>query len=176
MKRLAFVLFAVVVAGIVASTAPVSGHAQGEAAPIFGIKIPAGYRNWRLVSVAHEEGDLNDIRAILGNDTAIKAYREEKLPFPDGTIIARIAWKYVPSEENNKVFGRGQSFVPGPAPDWYLQFMVKDSKEYAATGGWGFAQFSKDGKPSADATKLRTCFPCHEPVKARDFVFTRYTP
>ena len=176
MKRIAFVLFAVVaVAGVVAFTAPASGHAQGEAAPIFGIKIPPGYRDWRLVSVAHEEGDLNDIRAILGNDLAIKAYREGKLPFPDGTIIARIAWSYVPSEENNKVFGRAQSFVPGPAPDWYLQFMVKDSKKYAATGGWGYAQFNKDGKP-ADEAKLKTCFPCHVPVKDRDYLFTRYTP
>ena len=115
--------------------------------------------------MAHEEGNLNDIRAILGNDAAITAYREGKLPFPDGAIIARIAWNYVPSEENNKVFGRAQSFVPGPAPDWYLQFMVKDSKKYAATGGWGFAQFDKDGKP-ADEAKLKTCFPCHEPVQS----------
>jgi hypothetical protein len=176
MKRIAFLLVAVVVvAGIVAFTAPASGHSQGEPTPIFGIKIPPGYRDWKLVSVAHEEGDLNDIRAILGNDTAIKAYRGGKLPFPDGTTIARIAWSYVPSEENNKVFGRAQSFVPGPAPDWYLQLMVKDSKKYAATGGWGFAQFNKDGKPT-DEAKLKTCFPCHEPVKARDFVFTRYTP
>jgi hypothetical protein len=51
--------------------------------------------------------------------------------------------------------------------------MVKDSRKYAATGGWGFAQFDKEGKP-ADEAKLRTRFPCHEPVKARDFVFTRY--
>jgi hypothetical protein len=118
---------------------------------------------------------LNDIRAILGNDLAIKAYREKKLPFPDGAIIARIAWAYVPSEENNKVFGREQSFVAGDPPEWYLQFMVKDSKKYAATGGWGYAQFDKDGKPAAEA-KLKTCYPCHEPIKARDFVFTKYTP
>ena len=176
MKRVAFLLVAVAAAaGVVVCMAHASGQADGEAAPIFGIKIPPGYRDWRLISVAHEEGDLNDIRAILGNDTAIRAYREEKLPFPDGTIIARIAWSYVPSEENNKVFGRAQSFVPGPAPDWYLQLMVKDSKRYAATGGWGFAQFNKDGKPT-DEAMLKTCFPCHEPVKARDFVFTRYTP
>ena len=176
MKRIAFLFFAVAaVAGVVVHLAHASGHADEKAAPIFGIKIPPGYRDWRLISVAHEEGDLNDIRAILGNDPAIKAYREGKLPFPDGTIIARIAWSYVPSEENNKVFGRSQSFVPGPAPDWYLQFMVKDSKKYAATGGWGFAQFNKDGKP-ADETMLKTCFPCHEPIKARDYLFTRYTP
>ena len=119
MKRIAFLLFAVVaLAGVVVHMAHASGHAEEEAAPIFGITIPAGYRDWRLISVAHEEGDLNDIRAILGNKTAIKAYREEKVPFPDGTIIARIAWSYVPSEENNRVFGRPQSFVPGPPPDW----------------------------------------------------------
>jgi hypothetical protein len=175
-SRIAFLLFAAVaVAGVVVHMAHASGQGDGEAAPIFGIKIPTGYRDWRLISVAHEEGDLNDIRAILGNNAAIKAYREEKLPFPDGTIIARIAWTYVPSEENNKVFGRSQSFVPGPAPDWYLQLMVKDSKKYAATGGWGFAQFNKEGEPT-DEAKLKTCFPCHEPVKARDFVFTRYAP
>jgi len=176
MKRITFLLFAVAsVTGVVAFASPASEKTDGGAAPIFVKEIPPGYRDWRLISVAHEEGNLNDLRAILGNDIAIEAYREGKLPFPDGTIIARIAWSYVPSEENNKVFGRAQSFVPGAPPDWYLQFMVKDSKKYAATGGWGFAQFNKDGKP-ADEAMLKTCFPCHEPVKARDFVFTRYAP
>jgi Cytochrome P460 len=173
MKKIAFLFVAVAaVAGLVASTAPTSGQADGEADPVFGITIPPGYRDWRLISVAHEEGNLDDLRALLGNDVAIKAYREGKLPFPDGTIIARLAWSYVPSEENNKAFGRSQSFVAGPATN--LQFMVKDSKTYAATGGWGFAQF-KDGKP-AGAALLKTCFPCHVPVKARDFVFTQYAP
>ncbi len=176
MRQIAFILVAVgALAGAVANMAPASGKSDGEAAPIFGVKIPAGYRDWRLVSVAHEVGNLNDLRAVLGNDAAIKAYRDEKLPFPDGTIIARIAWKYVPSEENNKAFGRPQSFVPGAAPDWHLQFMVKDSKKYAATGGWGFAQFNKDGKPASEAVH-NTCFSCHEPTKAHDFVFTHYAP
>ena len=176
MTRIAFLLIAVVtVACVVASMAPASGQADGEAAPIFVTKIPPGYRDWKLISVAHEEGDLNDVRAILGNAPAIKAYREGKFPFPEGTIIARIAWSYVASEENNKVFGRPQSFVPGPAPDWYLQFMVKDSKKYAATGGWGFAQFNKDGKP-ADEAVLKNCFSCHAAIKARDLVFTHYAP
>jgi hypothetical protein len=173
MKRITFLLVAVAtLAGVVFLGAPASGRADEEAAPIFGIKIPPGYRDWKLISVAHEEGNLNDIRALLGNDVAIKAYREGKLPFPDGTIIARLAWNYVSSEENNKVFGRSQSFVAGAATN--VQFMVKDSRKYASTGGWGFAQFT-DGKP-ADEALLKTCFPCHEPVKARDFVFTRYSP
>ena len=174
MKRIAFLLVAVaMVAGVVAPTAPEFGHADGEAAPIFVTKIPPGYRDWRLISVAHEEGSLNDIRAILGNDVAIKAYREGKLPFPDGTIIARIAWSYDASEENNKVFGQPQSFVAG-SPKNGVQFMVKDSRKYASTGGWGFAQFD-DGKP-ADEAVLKTCFPCHQAIKARDLVFTHYAP
>jgi Cytochrome P460 len=173
MRRIAFSLVAgAAAAGFVANWAPASGHAQGQTAPIFGIKIPPGYRDWKLISVAHEEGTLNDLRALLGNDIAIKAYREGKLPFPDGTIIARLAWSYVPSEENNKVFGRAQSFVAGDTTN--VQFMVKDSRRYAATGGWGFAQF-KDGNPAEEAL-LKTCFSCHEPVKARDFVFTKYAP
>ena len=146
-----------------------------QSSAIFVTNIPPGYRDWKLVSVAHEEGKLNDIRAILGNDMAIKAYREGTLPFPDGAIIARLAWNYVSSEENNKIFGRRQSFVAGSAPDWYLQFMVKDSIKYATTGGWGFAQFNKDGKPVGGAI-LQSCFPCHERIKPRDFVFTRYSP
>src|SRR5262245_29607403 len=174
MRRMDFVLVAgVALAGVVASMAPGPGQAGQKAAPIFVTEIPPGYRDWRLISVAHEEGDLNDLRAILGNDVAIKAYREGQLPFPDGTIIARLAWSYVPSEENNKVFGRPQSFVAGP-PKNRVQFMVKDSKKYASTGGWGFAQFN-DGKP-ADEAVHHTCFSCHEPGKARDFVFTRYAP
>ena len=52
--------------------------------------------------------------------------------------------------------------------------MVKDSRKYASTNGWGFAQFN-DGTP-ADAAALKGCSPCHEPAKARDFVFTRYAP
>jgi Cytochrome P460 len=147
--------------------------APDKGSPIFVTEIPAGYRDWRLISVAREEGSLDDIRAILGNDVAIKAYREGKLPFPDGTIIARLAWSYDASEENNKVFGHPQSFVAGH-PKNGVQFMVKDSKKYASTGGWGFAQFD-DGKP-ADVAVLNTCFACHAAIKARDLVFTRYAP
>ena len=174
MRGIVFALVAAgALAGVAAYMAPASGQADGEAAPIFGIKIPPGYRDWRLISVAHEEGSLNDLRAILGNDVAIKAAREGTLPFPDGAIIARIAWSYDPLEESAKAFGRPQSFVAGP-PKNGVQFMVKDSKKYAATDGWGFAQFN-DGKP-AGAAVHNTCFACHEIAKARDLVFNRYAP
>ena len=177
MKRITLLIIAFgTLAGVIAFKARASRHsATQEAAPIFVTEIPPGYRDWKLVSVAHEEGQLNDIRAILGNDVAIKTYRAGKLPFPEGTIIARIAWNYVPSEENNKIFGREQSFVPGEQPPWYLQFMVKDSKKYAATGGWGYVQFDQDGKPGPESD-MKKCFPCHQAIKERDFVFTRYAP
>ena len=173
MRRITYILAAVAaLGGVLVYIAQASGEASAEAAPLFGIKLPAGYRDWRVISVAHEAGNNNDLRAVLGNDVAIKAYREEKLPFPDGTIIARLAWSYVSSEENNKVFGRAQSFVAGAPIN--VQFMVKDSKKYAATGGWGFAQF-KDGVPAENAV-LAPCFPCHVPIKSRDYVFTQYAP
>ena len=172
MERITF-LIGVAVAGVIAFGAPASRHAKQETAPIFVKTIPSGYRDWRLISVAREEGDLNDIRAILGNDVAITAYREAKLPLPDGTIIARLAWSHDSSEENNKSFGRPQSFVAG-APKNGVQFMVKDSKQYASTGGWGYGHF-EDGKPADDAL-LNKCSGCHQGVKERDFVFTRYAP
>jgi hypothetical protein len=173
MRRIAFLLVTgAALASVVGHVGRASGRVTGQATSNFRIGIPPGYRDWRLISVAHEAGNLNDLRAVLGNDVAIAAYREGKLPFPNGTIIARLAWRYVPSDENDKVFGRAQSFVAGSPTN--VQFMVKDSRKYASTGGWGFAQFD-DGKPVDDAA-LAPCFACHVPVKARDFVFTRYAP
>ena len=173
MKQIAsFVVAVAALAGVAAITAPASLHADQAAAPIFVTKILSGYRDWKLISVAHEAGNLKSIGAVLGNDVAIKAYREGKLPFPDGAIIAALHYGHVPSEENNKVFGQSQSFVAGPPSN--IQFMVKDSAKYAATGGWGFATFIR-GKPS-DAAAMKSCFPCHNQIKARDLVFTRYAP
>lgn len=114
-------------------------------APVLA-KLPPGYRDWRLISVAHEAGNLNDLRAILGNDIAVKAYREGTLPFPDGAVIARLAWEYVPSKANNKVFGQPQSYVAG-LPKEGVQFMVKDARKYAATGAGGTRSLTR-GYPS----------------------------
>ena len=173
-------------AGAMVFTTSVSAQGDGEAEPIYGVRLPAAYRDWTLISVATVGPPVNDMRAKLGNDAAIKAYRAATLPFPDGTIIARLAWKQTVSEENNRAIGPvaekqlgpegaqkllAQSFVAGPPIN--VQFMVKDSKKYASTGGWGFAQFN-DGKP-ADEAVHRTCFGCHAPAKDRDFVFTRYS-
>jgi Cytochrome P460 len=161
-------------------------QAGSEASPIYGVTIPAGYRDWHLISVGHlvggslnlAGGDLKQLRAQLGNDIAIKAFREGKLPFPDGAVIAALHWNEVSSDGNNKVLAIGfpsaglQSSFAGSAEN--VQFMVKDSKRYAATGGWGFADF-KNGKPGDEALH-KTCFPCHAPAQDRDFVFARYAP
>ena len=176
MKRTLLLIAVAILAVAAVFTATTSRHVTAqEAAPIFVKTIPPGYRDWKVVSVAHEAGSLNDIRAVIGNDIAIKAYREGKQSFPEGAIVGRIAWAYVPSEENNKIFGQEQSFVAGSPTDAYLQFMVKDSKKYAATGGWGYSSFDKDSKPFDDAA-MKSCFPCHQAIKDRDFIFSRYTP
>jgi hypothetical protein len=77
MKRIAGALLAMALGGTVGSA---FGQAEGDAAPVFGIRMPEGYRDWRLISVAREEGMQQDIRAVLGNDLAIKAYRDGTLP------------------------------------------------------------------------------------------------
>jgi|SRR5579862_997454 len=173
MKRIMLAVVVVLALTVsVAYFAAASGHANGTAKQAYVTEIPAGYRDWRFVSVAHEEGSLNSFATILGNDLAIKAYRDGKLPFPDGAVIAALHYRFIPSEENNKVFGQRQSFIAGAPTN--VQFMVKDSKKYAATGGWGYGHFA-NGKPAA-AAAMKTCFPCHSAIKARDYVFTRYAP
>jgi hypothetical protein len=64
----------------------------GDASPVYGVTLPEGYRRWEVITVAHEAGKNNDIRAVLGNDVALKAFREGTRPFPDGAIIARLAY------------------------------------------------------------------------------------
>jgi hypothetical protein len=166
---------------VTSSTAqsPEGGQPQAGS-PIYGVTIPPGYRDWRLISVKQliGGGGLKQLRAQLGNDIAIKAYREGTLPFPDGSIIAALHWKEASSDADNKVLAEGfpgaglQSSFAGDAVN--VQFMVKDSKKYAASGGWGFADFA-NGKP-ADLAVHEKCWPCHEPGKDRDYVFTRYGP
>jgi hypothetical protein len=100
-------------AAVVGGATPASRPAIGGAAPISGMTIPPGYRGWKLFSVAREEGTLQDVRAILGNDIAIRASRNGGRPFPDGTVLTWIAWSYVPLAESERAFGHLQSLVAG---------------------------------------------------------------
>jgi hypothetical protein len=120
-----------------------------------------------LIAPALEAAPLDELRAVLGNATASEAYRATTLPFPDGTVLVKLAWKQKRSAEF------GPATVPGDATT--VQVMVKDSKRYATTGGWGFGRFI-DGKP-ADLAQHETCWSCHQSLaKAHDYVFTRYAP
>ena len=158
---------------LAATIAVAAEQVKENVSPLFGVRLPARYRRWQVVSVAHEAGALNDIRVILGNDVAIKSLRGGRRIFPDGAKLARVAWKLVPSERNNAVFGRSQSFVAGDPTN--VQIAVKDSRRYAATGGWGYGQFEQ-GKANPDAALMETCFGCHRKLpETDDFVFTRYS-
>lgn len=152
------------------------GKAEGQAPqpgpPEGALRLPPDYRQWQVVSVAHEAGDLNDIRVILANPVALRAYRAGRRPFPDGSMLARVAWKLVPSARNDAVFGRAQSFVPGAPTN--VQLEVKDARAFAATGGWGYGQF-KGGRPDPAAQTPATCFACHDKLPAADDrIFTAY--
>lgn len=170
---------------VAACIATSSSNADDAATAISQGNLPTGYRDWTLISVARVGAPINDLRAKLGNDAAIATYRDGKRWFPDGAIIARLAWHAVTSEENNKAFRApaekqlgnagadrllAESFVAGPATN--VQFMVKDSKKFASTGGWQFIEFD-NGKPAPQAVQ-NTCFSCHQPAAESDFVFTRY--
>ena len=146
--------------------ASASTGGAGDASPIFGVTVPAGHRLWELVAVSYETA-FDEFRGILGNPLAIKACGAGTLPFPDGAILAKLAWKRAPSREFNA------AFVPGSTTT--LQFMVKDAKQYASTGGWGFGRFV-NGKP-VDEAQHETCFARHlATVKGHDSVFTRFAP
>lgn len=155
------------VAGLLASWPIVAALCAPATSPIYGVSLPEGYRRWELVATAQEGSPLNELRAVLGNATAMEAYRSGSLPFPDGSVLVKLAWQNHPSEEF------APATVPGMATT--VQVMVKDSRRYAATGGWGFGRFV-NGVP-ADEDQHRTCFACHEAnVRNHDFVFTRLAP
>lgn len=164
-------LFASLAAGVVSSAMAAAFAANmpnpDKLSPICGVSLPDGYRKWELIAPAQEAAPLNELRAVVGNDVAVKAYRDGRLPFPDGTVLVKLAWKHTQSPEFES------ASIPGAATT--VQVMVKDSKKYAASGGWGFGRFI-DGKP-VDAAQHETCFACHEArVKQRDYVFTKWAP
>jgi hypothetical protein len=159
--------FLIAIATATGSAARPTGSVVDDVSPIFGVTIPQGYRQWEMIAPAEEAAPLNELRVVLGNETAITAYRNGALPFPDGAVLVKLAWKRVQSPEFES------ASVPGSATT--VQVIVKDSQKYLSTGGWGFGRFV-NGKP-ADEAQHETCFACHEAgVKNHDFVFTRLAP
>jgi hypothetical protein len=163
MRHFALAVVAVLAASWFLSPRFPATAADVVAAPT-GVTIPKGYRNWQVIAPSQRD-DKDEIRVILGNNIAMRAYRAKRLPFPDGAILAKLAWKRVKSTEFDN------TFVPGEPQR--VEFMEKNAKKYDATGGWGFGRFV-NGAP-ADEKEHATCFPCHQVnVKDHDFVFTRY--
>ena len=138
-----------------------------------------GYEDWQTIAVSHN-GDK--LATILGNPAMIEAYKAgvpgNGKPFPDGAKMAKIHWTAKKAEDQPK-----EPLVPGPLHD--VDFMVKDSKRFADSGGWGWAEFeydaasetfrpgdTSDSPPQEHDAKCG--FACHTRVKTRDYVFTDY--
>ena len=137
-----------------------------------------GYEHWEVVAVSQTE-DL--LKVMVANPTMIDAYRAgvpgNGKPFPDGSKMAKIHWKPA----------RQQYFpdttVPGAQQD--VDFMEKDSKRFADSGGWGWAVFNYDAASNTFApgtlanqppqgNDAKCGFACHTIVEGRDYVFTEY--
>jgi len=137
-----------------------------------------GYENWYVVSISQDGGLL---AAILANPVMTDAYRAgvpgNGKPFPDGSKMAKIHW----NPKQMETFPAAT--VPGTLHD--VDFMVKDSKRFPDTGGWGWAVFEYEAasgrfRPGTSADKppqgndAKCGFACHTIVKTRDYVFTDY--
>ncbi|GAB6067650.1 cytochrome P460 family protein [Methylothermus subterraneus] len=122
------------------------------------------YKDWLALSVSHRL-DKHLVRVILGNDIAVKAARTGNTkPWPDGTILAKVSWK-------EKIHPNWpQAVVPGEFAG--AEAMVKDSKKFAETGGWGFGHWEGDKLVMNDKEKSATCFACHLAMKDNDYVYT----
>jgi hypothetical protein len=131
-----------------------------------GIKLPDGYKNWLIISSSHRT-DNNTLRVILGNDRAVQAARSGQInPWPDGSILAKLVWKDTAHEQ------WPSATIPGAFV--HAEFMIKDARKYASTGGWGFARWlGIEQKPyGKDADFVQECYSCHTPMKHNDYVFT----
>lgn len=134
-----------------------------------------GYETWQVIAPSRRT-DNNELRIILGNTVIIDAYKNgipgNGTPFPDGSIIVKIAW----SERQSPVFPA--AFEPDVLRR--VEFIVKNAKRFPDTSGWGYARFVYDAKTGTftpygkDAAFARECYQCHTIVKAKDFIFTGY--
>ncbi len=152
-SHLAF--FAAIVGPSMLGLAIAAADEDDLASPIYGVTLPGDYRRWELIAPAEEAAPLDELRAVVGNAVAVEAYRAGTLPFPDGTVLVKLAWKRVPSPEF------APASVPGPATT--VQVMVKDTRRYPDSGGWGFGRFV-DGKPVDRGRSTRPASPVTNPT------------
>jgi len=131
--------------------------------PSHGVPYPEGWQNWATIAVSHRT-DNNTIRAILGNDVAVKAARSGNTkPWPDGAILGKVVWEDTQHEHWQTATAPG-NFV-------HAEFMFRNSEKYAESYGWGWARWvGLEQKPFEKG--MQVCISCHTPVKNRDWVFT----
>jgi len=135
-----------------------------------GIAMPKHYRNWQTIGVSHRS-DKNSLRLILGNAIAVDAAKNGKTnPWPEGAMLAKLAW----ADTSHPQFPAAT--VPGELQ--HVEFMIKDSKQFSATQGWGFARWlGMSQKPYGnDAGFALECSACHLQAKDNGYVFTRVAP
>lgn len=129
-----------------------------------GIPYSSDYKNWKIISIT-DKFDGGSMRIVYGNDIMVTAIKNRQLPFPDGARIVKVVWgKQTEDAEGNVLPGNFQN----------AQFMIKDSKKYSATEGWGFAKFDGlDLKPAGKTVLFeQTCANCHRLLAPEnDFVF-----
>ncbi len=130
-----------------------------------GIEFLPDYKNWKTIS-ATDRFDNGTVRAVLGNDAAIRAIAERRVnPWPDGAAFAKIAW-----------LARDDGGGHVHAGEFYqVEFMIRDRQKYASTKGWGWARWrganlTPYGK---DADFAEECVGCHTPLRDTDYVFTQ---
>jgi Haem-binding domain/Cytochrome P460 len=130
-----------------------------------GVAFMPEYKGWQPIS-STDRWDNHTMREILGNDVAVKAIAENRInPWPDGTVFAKVAWQQAALDGQGVV--KTGAFIQ-------VELMIKDSKKYAATDGWGWGRWrGPDLKPyGTDAKFQNECTGCHEPVAKNDYVYT----
>lgn len=141
-----------------------TGVAPQVSPALNGLAFIPEYKNWKAIS-STERFDNHTMRAILGNDIAVKAIAGRQIkPWPDGTTFAKVTWF---QQVDDKHFVRTGAFQQ-------VELMVKDSRKYASTLGWGFGRWrGTDLKPyGKDAAFANECVGCHTPVRNSDYVYT----
>jgi mono/diheme cytochrome c family protein len=129
-----------------------------------GLAFDPDFEGWKLISTT-ERGDNNTFRFILGNDVAVRAVQSGQISsWPDGARLAKIAWERIKSPDGFLYPGK---FVQ-------VELMVKDSRAYKKTDGWGWGRWRGLGlQPygTGDAF-VKECTGCHEPLRGNDYVYT----
>jgi hypothetical protein len=166
---------------VLATTAAISAQDKYAVKVTNGLAFSEfrGYEGWQTISVSLNGGRL---AVILGNSVMINAYKAgvpgNGKPFPDGSKMAKIHWN--PKKSDTEP---GQPLVPNTLHD--VDFMVKDSKRFADSAGWGWAVFNYDSasetfKPGTlsdqppQGNDAKCGFACHTIAKKQDYVFTEY--